>query len=101
MITRDDIIRGFKCGKVKLIVDPNMDSGTVCQIGQGDISNWFYFGGLTAEELGPEEYSKKVPMDDIVDEIMTVLRDFSEEPDFQDEYHLYDIILNPHEHGGI
>lgn len=67
-----------------------MGSGTVCSIGD----NWFYFGGLTAEELSPEEYLKEVPKQDIVDEIFTVLEDFKKyEAEFGDEYRYYDAVL--------
>ena len=36
------------------ITDPNMGYGTVCKIGD----YWFYFGGITAEEMEPDEYVK-------------------------------------------
>ena len=73
------------------MVDPNAESGTVCQIGD----NWFYFGGLTAEELSPEEYIKNVPEADIVREIYEVLEDFRKsESDLSDEYQYYDAVLS-------
>lgn len=72
MITREMLRLGLERGLVKLIVDPNMESGTVCQIGD----NWFYFGGATAEEMGPHEYKNTIPIDDIINEIFEVLVSF-------------------------
>lgn len=90
MITKEKISRGMEQGVIRLVADPNMGSGTVCSIGD----NWFYFGGLTAEELSPEEYLKEVPKQDIVDEIFTVLEDFKKyEAEFGDEYRYYDAVL--------
>ena len=43
-ITKEDIANGITDGIVRFIVDPNMEEGTVCEIGE----NWFYFGGQTA-----------------------------------------------------
>lgn len=91
MITKDRVFLGIERGVIKLVVDPNMESGTVCQIGD----NWFYFGGLTAEELSPEEYVKNVPKEDIVREIYEVLEDFrKDEGDLSDEYGYYDAVLS-------
>lgn len=57
--------------------------------------NWFYFGGLTAEECGtPEEYATAVPEEDIVREIYDVLDEFRESGEcFADEYMYYFCIL--------
>ena len=54
MITEDMVREGIRNGSVRFVRDPNMDHGTVCQIGD----NWFYFGHLKAEELDPDEYVK-------------------------------------------
>ena len=51
MITKEKIKAGLHEGAVRLITDPNMESGTVCQIGE----LWFYFGGETAEDMTPQE----------------------------------------------
>ena len=51
MITEDMVREGIRNGSVRFVRDPNMDHGTVCQIGD----NWFYFGHLKAEELDPDE----------------------------------------------
>lgn len=77
---------------MKLAVDPNAKSGTVCQIGD----NWFYFGGATAAELGPEEYKKNVPVEDILNEIYEVLACFRVDECFCDEYDYYDAYLSEH-----
>lgn len=92
MITREMIRLGLERGLVKLIVDPNMESGTVCQIGD----NWFYFGGATAEEMGPYEYKKSIPVEDIVNEIFEVLVSFHMDEGFYDEYRYYDAFLTEH-----
>lgn len=57
MITEDMVREGIRNGSVRFVRDPNMDHGTVCQIGD----NWFYFGHLKAEELDPDEYVKATP----------------------------------------
>lgn len=89
MITKNTIRRGIQEHSISFIVDPNMGSGTVCKIGD----SWFCFGGLTAEEMSPDEYLKNVPTEDIVNEIYDVLSSFSKNEDFIDEYNYYDAIL--------
>ena len=51
MITKFLIKNAIQNKIVKFIQDPNMESGTVCQIGDW----WFYFGGFTAENLEPNK----------------------------------------------
>ena len=63
MITKELIKEGIRENLVKFVVDPNMESGTVCQIGD----SWFYFGGMTAEEINPSEYLRDMSEDDIVE----------------------------------
>lgn len=92
MITREMIRLGLEGGLVKLIVDPNMESGTVCQIGD----NWFYFGGATAEEIGPYEYRRCIPTEDIVNEIFETLVSFHVDEGLCDEYRYYDAFLTEH-----
>lgn len=86
-ITKDMIKRGYEQGLIKLVTDPNMESGVVCQIWD----NWFYFGGTTAEEMTVEEYKKAIPEDTIISEIYETLEEFKTE--FTDEYMLYYSIL--------
>lgn len=90
MITKGMIENGIKRKVILLVTDPNMESGTVCKIGD----NWFCFGGSTADELLPEEYLKRVPLDIIVQEIYGTLNDFRNDEDFKDEYDYYECILN-------
>ena len=53
--------RGTHTGVVQFVTDPNMGYGTVCKIGD----YWFYFGGgITAEELEPDEYVKHFSTDE-------------------------------------
>lgn len=69
MITKEMVLKGFDEGVVELVSDPNMESGTVCRIGE----LWFYFGGEEAEEMEPTEYFARVPKDDIASEIVSSL----------------------------
>jgi len=81
---------GFRRGHIRLVVDPNMDHGTVCQIGD----HWFYFGGETAEGMQPEEYLQAVPAKDIVDEVFEALDDFRlSGEELEDEYAYYEEYL--------
>ena len=89
MIDQNLIEAGIKNGIVKFIVDPNTGSGTVCQIGD----YWFYFGGQTAEEEGPEEYLAHVPMDDIAREIVDALKSFVQFEETKDEFEYYNAVL--------
>lgn len=89
MITKAMIRDGIKSGKVGFVVDPNMDHGTVCKIGDC----WFYFGGLEAEQENPDDYTAHVPQEDIIDEIFDVLDEFHQLDDFVDEYNYYEAVL--------
>lgn len=84
MITKADIKNGILNGSIKFIVDPNMESGTVCSIGD----YWFYFGGIEAEEINPEEYLDNVPIEDIANEIYDALESMDD-----DECGYYEAIL--------
>lgn len=72
MITEDMVREGTRNGSVRFVKDPNMEHGTVCQIGD----NWFYFGRLKAEELDPDEYVKATPEADVVGLICNTLDEF-------------------------
>lgn len=89
MITKHKILSGINEHLVSFVVDPNMEYGTVCQIGD----SWFYFGGVTAEEMSPEEYLSNIPIEDIVQEIFDVLDDFRKDEELKDEYDYYDVVL--------
>lgn len=89
MITKNKILSGIKENLVSFVIDPNMESGTVCQIGD----SWFYFGGLAAEEMSPNEYIANIPVEDIVQEIFDVLDDFRKDEELRDEYDYYDAVL--------
>ena len=52
MITRELITQGINKGFVRFILDPNLNTGTVCQIGE----SWFYFGGTDAESEMPGDF---------------------------------------------
>lgn len=91
MITKQKIRDGIADGIVTFVTDPNMESGTVCKIGDF----WFYFGGFTAEECSSASYLKNVPLDDVVDEVFAALEDFRH--DKMLEYEYYDVLLNKRE----
>ena len=90
MITRKMIFDGYYKGVIRLIESPHND-GVVCQIGD----NWFYFGGLTAEECKTvEEYKASVDTKTILDEIYSVLNDFKNSgEELEDEYLYYEYYL--------
>ena len=71
-LPEEEILAALQDGRIQLIVNPNQECGTVCQIGD----NWFYFGGQTAEEMNPEEYRRCVSEEDIANEITGALDNF-------------------------
>lgn len=89
MITKKKIEDGIREGLVTFKVDPNMEYGTVCCIGDW----WFYFGGFSAEEMNSSEYIACTPQEDIVREIFDTLDDFRNDEELRDEYDYYDHIL--------
>ncbi len=96
VITKSMLRKGYNDGLVRLVVDPSSTDGkgTVAQIGGFDKENYFFFGGITAEEMTPEEYKKNIPQEDILSEIMFVLDDFYDTDGFREEYDLYYSVLN-------
>ena len=91
MITLNMIENGYSVGLIKLIESPN-DDGVVCKIGD----DWFYFGGLTAEENTVEEYKRNVPLEDIINEIFEALEDFRDDAIYNDEYLYCEYFLREH-----
>lgn len=89
MITKEKIKSGIKENLISFVVDPNMESGTVCKIGD----SWFYFGGITAEEMNPEEFRKVIPEEDIINDIFDTLEVFRNDEDCIDEYEYYEYVL--------
>lgn len=57
MITEDMVREGIRNGSVRFVKDPNMEHGTVCQIGD----NWFYFGRLKAGNSTMTNTSRQCP----------------------------------------
>lgn len=90
MITKEMITSGIENQIIKFDIDPNIGHGTVCKIG----NYWFYFGGLTAEEMDSEEYMQNVPIEDVADEIFVTLQDFAKDECFKDEYDYYESVLS-------
>ena len=84
-ITESEILPGLQSGRVRLVINPLQESGTVCRIGD----HWFYFGGQTAEEMTPEEYRRCVPDEDIAREIAETLADFRRHSEFLNVYRYY------------
>lgn len=89
MITKEMVRDGIHNGSINFVKDPNMEHGTVCQIGDG----WFYFGCLKAEELDPDEYVESMPEDDVVGLVFNTLEEFREDGAFDDEYAYYEAYL--------
>lgn len=71
-ITRDLIVEGINQKIVRFGWPDNGEDTVCCLIGD----NWFYFGGLAAEQITPSEYIRVTDMDENIDNIMTVLNDF-------------------------
>lgn len=90
VITKQMIANGIQDNKVLFVTDPNLDSGTVCKI--GDL--WFYFGGQEAEEQEPVEYLCNTGLDDVVNEVYDTLKVFESKPEFVDEWNYYYSILS-------
>lgn len=88
MFTAKEIQKGIEKGLVQFVWCPD-DSCTVCKIGE----YWFYFGGLTAEELMPEEWVVNVPIEDSAAEIADTLNDMAFHDEFIDECNYYKAIL--------
>lgn len=93
VITKEMIKSGIKAGLITFVPDPNADHSTVCKIGD----SWFYFGGSEGEKCSPEEYTKNVPEDDIIDEIFETLESYRQagrdDYEFWSEYDYYRHIL--------
>lgn len=91
MITKDLIARGLDEGVIRFVIDPNMEHGTVCQIGDC----WFYFGGSMAEELNPAEYLSAVAKCELVQEVYETLESFRKDgEELADEYRYYEAYLD-------
>ena len=94
-ITTWMIRKGIEQGLIRLVKDPNLGHGTVCQIGEKDDSGkfpkntWFYFGGLTAEEEDPEEFLQGVNQDEMIQDIFSTLTGFFQSDETMDEYRFY------------
>lgn len=96
MITKEKIRKGISQGIIRFVTEPGnveagIETGTVCAIGE----YWFYFGGQTAEDETPGEFIKNVDIEDVINDIFTVLEEFRTHGDvFGDEYDYYDAILD-------
>ncbi|MCD7868191.1 MAG: hypothetical protein LUG62_08400 [Clostridiales bacterium] len=90
MITKEMIAEGRANGTIKLVKDPNLEKGTVCQIGD----YWFYFGGSKDLDYDPDEYVFHISEEDIQKNILSALEDFREDRlTFGDEYDYYESYL--------
>lgn len=94
-ITAQEVMAGFESGLIRLIDaegSPYYGDGVVCKIG-GD--NWFYFGGEEAMGMTAEEYLRDIPMETIVDEIVSVLDDFQNGDEIDhDEWLFYRYLID-------
>jgi hypothetical protein len=88
LITKEMVVKGYNQGLINLITSPIGD-GICCSIGD----NWFYFGGSTAEEYNDvTKYEKDMWVEDIINDIYTVLEEFKTEN--IDEYLYYHSYLS-------
>lgn len=94
MITREQIRVGIEQGVVRFIVDPNMEHGTVCEIGE----HWFYFGGETAEAENPVELLKNADISEVVNSVVEALKGIEQLDDY--EYGYYEAVLKENAHVG-
>lgn len=85
-ITERTIMTGLELGIIKLIKNPQFETGTVCQIGE----HWFYFGGETADEYEPDEFWSVTSPNDIIREITESINNL---PD-KTEYSYYKAFLS-------
>lgn len=93
MITKKMIAQGLMADVIRLDIDSNMKSGIVARIGE----NWFYFGGMTAEEYDDvDQYRQDIPFGTIVDEIYDVLHEWQTgtHKEFVDEAAYYESVLS-------
>ena len=94
-ITKEMIENGFRKGVIGLDIDPNMEYGTVCRISRNPLeTNWFYISGSDACEMNPEEYIKKTPHEDLVNNIYEILEEFKDDEINSDEYNFYAAVLS-------
>lgn len=77
-ITIRTIMTGFELGVVELIKNPQLQTGTVCKIGE----HWFYFGGKTAEEYEPEEFWCVSCPSDIFREVADAINNLTDETEY-------------------
>ena len=87
MITKELLKQGLKNKVIRLKNDPNMEHGTVAEIG----NYWFYFGGRTAL-MNPDEYRKTVTDDELADSLYAALEDLKEDVS-ETEYAYYEAVL--------
>ncbi len=93
MITKKMIAQGLMAEVIRLDIDSNMKFGIVARIGE----NWFYFGGMTAEEYDDvDQYRQDIPFGTIVDEIYDVLHEWQTgtHEEFVDEAAYYESVLS-------
>lgn len=88
MITKELLKQGLENKVIRLKIDPNMEHGTVAEIG----NYWFYFGGRAAEELNPDEYRKTVTDEKMADVLYDALEELKEDVS-ETEYAYYEAVL--------
>lgn len=89
MITKEMIADGIKKGVIGFTIDPILEFGTVCKIGD----NWFYFGGMETKKMNPAEYLSTVSTEDIIQEIFVSLDKYVKKV-FKNEYKYYETVLS-------
>lgn len=95
MIRIGTLIRGYRKGIVTFPPCPQGDGvhEPVCKIGD----NWFYFGGMEAEESTPDEFMENVGLWDVCKEAFDALHDSNGLSGIEsmdpDEYAYYEALL--------
>ena len=82
----------YDIGKLRFILSPNDLKETVCKIGD----NWFYFGGMDAENRSPSEYLSKVGFNKAIDEVCDYLNYHHKKMDHE-EFDYYAAVIDESE----
>ena len=92
-ITKEMVREGLRRGIIEVTDDAERYGciGLACRIGD----NAFYFAGEEGELMSADEYVKRVPMEDIAEEIfLTLDGDGGIRTEFEEEYEYYRLFLD-------
>ena len=102
MITKQDLKMLFDKGQMQFGPDPALGS-IACYIWYGmhysqANGNWFWFGGMEADECTASEYLENVGFDECCEEAARVINEFRTGSD-SDEYEFYKAIIEEAKRG--